>query len=424
MKWFLWAAVIVLTGSLCFGQSFFGASEFYVAPQTGGTRAVAMGGAYSAVNAGIDALYGNPAGLVKLDQAQFLGGGRLRFTGSSKYEDSYYEDENFVTDYSRKFKLNPKILNLGVAFPVNISGFQNKVVGAVGYKSVYDYSNKISTEYKTDNGSFESTSTTKGLLNYLSFGLGAEFGEKVSLGFSFNLPVMKGLQENYESKSKGETDTYNYESEAEYEVSGGNFLQLGGIVQITPALGIGASYMTSHSFKVGKTKWKVNDNGEKSNGKSKQEDKIEFPGLYSIGLSYKVSPELLLTADIQNRPWESMEVNGDEIEDVENGSVYRLGFEYGTHLLLRGGFALERLPLVDDDLDPVNAKWITAGIGTELSNLLLDISAAYRFATYSVELDVFDPDSFDTITKSYDYKISELVFYATVRYAFDFKIDL
>jgi len=424
MKRYALTVVFLLTVGFCFGQGLVGVNELYVGPQIGGTRALAMGGAYTAVNKGIDALSGNPAGLVNLETAQFLGGARLRFSGTSKYEDSYYDDDEYYEDFSRKFKLNPKVLNLGVAFPINVSGFENKVVGAVGYRSVYDYSNKVQTEYKYETGNYESTTTVKGLINYLSLGLGTQVGEKMSLGFSFNLPMMKGLKREFESKDKGEVDTDTYESEREYDVSGGNFVQFGGILQLSPELGIGASYMTSHSFKVGKEKWKTNDNGVKNNGKSKEEDKIEMPGFYSLGLSYKFSPELLLSAEIQNRPWESIEVDGEEIEDVENGSAYRVGFEYSSTFLLRGGFVMERLPMVDEDLDPVNAKWITAGIGTELNNMLLDITAAYRFASYSEEILVWDPNTFDYETKSYDYKINELVFYATLRYAFDFKIDL
>ena len=419
-KTFIGITILLMLTQICWGQDDIEEMALFYGlpmnPQFGGTSTFSMGGVYTSTNQGVEALSGNPAGLALLDGAQFLVGGRLGVTGKICYEDDYYEDVGY-DDYSRKFGITPKLLNLGVAFPLTLPNSSQKLVGAVGYRSFYDWATNINIETKREDYSGqtlrEATYKTHGLINTLSFGIGTTFSEKYSIGMSFNLPILKGFKYESESEIKTASDKSSYDYEEELDVSGGSFIQFGGIAQITTELTVGLSYTLSHKFEFDDGKWKENDDGSKDNGKISDNTKFEIPSLYSLGISYKVSPDLLIAAEIQNRPWEDYEIDNENPVDSESGSAYRFGLEYGTDVLFRAGFAIERTPLIDADMDPVNMKVLTGGIGYRTTDYLIDFGAAYRFTTFEVE---------DYYSDTWDYTINEIVVYANFKYFFEFSI--
>jgi len=407
MRTFILIVVLLLLGQVCWGQEL-------TAPQTGGTRAFSMGGVYTATNQGIDALSGNPGGLALLDSAQFLVGGRVLLMGKGGLDD-YYKDRYDFKDFSHKYGINPKLMNVGIAFPITLSGFSHKLVGAVGYRSFYDLSEKVIIEFEDQSGTkSEETEKTRGLINVLSFGVGTTISEKYSFGLSFNLPLIKGYKFESEGERKSTGGTSKDEEEREYDVSGGSFIQLGGIVQVTPDLSIGASYTMSHKFELEDGKYTYKEDGDVTSEGALPDNKYEIPAMYSIGFSYRVAPDFLISAELQNRPFDDVEVNGNELNYLESGSSYRFGIEYGSDVLLRAGLIMERLPMIDVDKDWVNFKGVSGGIGHKSNNIMLDVGGAYIFGS-------FEGAKFKT--KTYDCNFNQLMVYATLIYSFEFSID-
>ncbi len=398
--------ISLMVCSICSGQD---SGDILNSPSGGGTRAFSMGGVYTATNVGIAALYGNPGGLALYDNAQFLLDVKTIFLGSAGLEKDYFTNVYNYTDYEQKFKIYPKLMNFGLSVPITLANYSHKLVGAVGYRSFYDSSVKEYEKRQTDNGSGEMTTTTRGILNTLTFGVGTLISDKYSLGFSINIPVLTGYEYEEDAKEAGAT----YSSKDEWDISGGTILQFGGIIKVNEKLSVGASYTTSHKIKTEDGKWEENDNGDKSNGTYSDEDKYSVPGLYSLGIAYKMSPEMLVSAEIQNRPWEDYEIDGRELSSLENGRSYRLGLEYGKDFLVRAGLMLERLPVMDTDRDPVNMKAVTAGISYKANNFIVDFGAAYWFASF---------DAAKYSDRVYEYNGKQLLLMARVTKSLDWKI--
>ncbi len=397
--------LLLAATQVCYGQEL-------VAPTFGSVRAFSMGGAYTASNSGFNALLGNPGGLALLNNAQFVGGGRFILMGTADLEEEYYEEVDGLTDFSSKFGVHPKLGHAGFAFPIAMSGFADKLVGAVGYRNVYDVSEKYIYEGEDEFG-YEGkvTETTSGFLNTLSIGLGALISETVALGASVNIPVVKGYNylEETEVTSSGITTTEEYERER--DLSGGMFIQLGGIVQVTPELALGGSYTLAHEFEFEDGTYTLKENGTLISEGDIGDDKIEIPGMFSLGLSYRASETLLLSAEVQNRPWEDVEIDGNDLDYLESGSSYRIGFEYGDSFLLRGGFISERAPMTDVDGDPVNFTAVTGGFGFSSDAMRFDVGGMYAFTKFEVSRN---------LGANYDYIFNQLIAFASLTYFFDF----
>ncbi len=65
-------------------------------PQTGGNRAFAMGGTYIASNQGINALFGNPAGLAISNTSEVIIGYYWQIHKTMQFDDQYYLRWNMV----------------------------------------------------------------------------------------------------------------------------------------------------------------------------------------------------------------------------------------------------------------------------------------------------------------------------------------
>ena len=401
--------LVVICFMVCSVSSGQDSGDILNSPAGGGTRAFSMGGVYTATNVGIAALYGNPGGLALYDNAQFLVDAKTILLGSAGLEKDYFTNVHNYTDYEQKFKIYPKLMNFGLSVPITLSNYSHKLVGAVGYRSFYDSSVKEFEKRQTDSGSGEMTTTTRGILNTLSFGLGTLISDKYSFGFSINIPVLTGYE--YEEDAKGEGVTYS--SKEEWDISGGTILQFGGIIKANEKLSVGVSYITSHKIKTEDGKWEENDNGDQSNGTYSDEDKYTIPGLYSLGIAYQMNPEMLVSAEVQNRPWEDYEIDGTELSALENGRSYRFGLEYGKDFLVRAGFMLERLPVMDTDRDPVNMKALTAGISYNASKFIVDFGAVYWFATF---------DAAKYSDRVYEYSGKQLLLMARITKSLDWKI--
>ena len=400
---------------LAYAQVGLGQGDILVAPWNGGTRALSMGGTYTAHNSGFNALLGNPAGISLANSAQFTIGGRAIIMGTSDVEEDYYKDAYNATSYESKYGIHPKLLHGGMSFPINLPGFTEKIAGAVGYRAVYDIGEKYITEGKDQYGKAEDTEVTNGLINTLSFGVSTTIAERYSLGFSYNMPIVKGMKytSEYKESYTGGSDKYDYESN--YDVTGGSFLQLGGIFAITPELYVGASLMTAHEFDLEDGDYEEKLNGQVTSEGDLMDHTLEVPSLFSFGISYRAAPEFLLSAEIQNRPWEDYQADGDELDYLEKGTAYRFGFEYGSSMFLRGGFVMETLAMLDNDDEPVNIKVITGGIGYASDTMILDIGAAFAFTSF---------EDREYLNKRYDYVMNQLMVIASLSFLLDFGLGM
>ena len=398
--------IIVLFSEYLFGQ--------ISVPHLGSTRSMSMGGVYTATNTGIDALVGNPGGLALVTKAQLSVGGRLILLGTSSLEEDYYKDVNNYKTYSNKFGVNPKLLNAGLLVPIKVANFSNKLVGAISYRTFYDISDKEITETKDalDNRT-EETDIYHGLINVLSLGIGTNIRDVLALGISFNVPILSGYKFEGETVEKTNYATTKTENETEFDVTGGSFLQFGGIIQINSQLSVGASYLTSHKFKLKKGKSIEKEDGQIKYETELPDERWAFPAYYNLGIAYRLAPDLLIAAEYQNRPWEDVKHDGDELYYLESGGSYRLGVEYGTDLVFRTGFVVERQSELDIDLEPVNFNGITAGMGYKTTDFILDLGGVFYFKSF---------DELKASDRYYEFHFRQLTLFASLIYSLDFSL--
>ncbi|MBN2031431.1 hypothetical protein JW824_14450 [bacterium] len=307
------------------------------APKFGNTRALSMGGVTIASGTGADAFSGNPGGLARINETRIFISGGLQLWGRMRYDHS----------------LKPlfQFHDFGIVFPSSSSNQTVSFAGAIGYRSFYDCDRKMKRSYYTN--------TTTGLVDVLSMGAGAYLFNVASFGVMLHVPV----RTTYIYKS--ETVYYtNYEYKR--DVSSSVIVQFGGIVDLTSRWLVGFSYLLGHSYRMSGLNYNYSEDRE-------------IPWTCDFGTAYRLKPDLLIAADIQNRPWERVRINDQKINNVKSGNAYRIGIEWGNRPVFRAGYALDILPILDAEGNPVDINNLTAGLGFKFSILVIDLGLSYQF---------------------------------------------
>lgn len=322
-------------------QTIYGEWALDAAPKFGNTRTLSMGGVTIASGSGIDAFSGNPGGLARIRDIQISITSGLQIWGK--------RDEKTLKPFYQ-------LKNAGIVFPFSISHQNISFAGAIGYRSFYNCDRKIKRSYYTN--------TTTGLVDVFSMGFGIHFSSIGSLGMILHIPVKKTYAYQWES--------YYYRYEFAGDVTSSKIIQFGGIIDMTSKWMIGFSCLMNHNFTIN-----THDIGYPEY--LLYSEKREMPWTCDFGIAYKASPNLLIAADIQNRPWEHMRINDQKISDVKSGNAYRIGIEWGHEPIFRAGYARDILPAIDSEGDPVDINNLTIGLGFPLSLLVIDVGFSYQF---------------------------------------------
>ncbi|MCJ7811731.1 hypothetical protein MUP95_00210 [bacterium] len=331
--------IVSLIGlSFFFAKDVCGEWALDAAPKFGNARTLSMGGVTIAAGFGADAFCGNPGGLARTDDIQIFVSSGLQLWGRTRYDDL----------------LKPlyQLKNFGFMFPTHTFNDNISFVGAIGYRSFYDCDRKIENGYHTDK--------TTGLVDVLSMGVGVRFSTVGSFGLLLHIPVRT---------------TYTFQSISYYgayvdkrDVSSSMIVQLGGIIDLTPKWLIGFSCLLNHSYRFDYWEWGTN-----------YSEKRSMPWTCDFGIAYRIKPDLLIAADIQNRPWERVRVNGQKIGGVKSGNAYRIGIESGSQPVVRAGYALDNLPRTDAEGESVDMNNLTVGLGYQWQFFMIDLGLSYQF---------------------------------------------
>jgi hypothetical protein len=108
-------------------------------------------------------------------------------------------------------------------------------------------------------------------------------------------------------------------------------------------------------------------------------------------LAWKCTRLLLLAFDIIYRPWERYLITDFPISAVKSGYALRTGLEYGKRIQLRTGFAMDCMPLLDRDDNPVYQKIITLGLGCNGNHIRFHIGGEFKFFHHPL----YDKSSFN-----------------------------
>ena len=380
-------------------------------PNFGDASSSGLGGIFTIINKGAEALNGNPAGLARSHTAQIIATTRLTILGTNDFDEAYYNSKD-IQNFSSGLKLYPKLLNIICSAPIKISNTDIPFIGAIGYRSIYDISYKYNSNYNKNNIKLENTEEVQGYLNTLSLGIATKLKKKYYFGLSINFPFLNKYNYQNEERSISENLSTLDKEKTTWDLEGGTFMQLGFIGEISKKIMIGLNFMTDHSYKLRNGKWIKNSDGNIYSGNFTKITKYSIPSIYTLGISYKINPNLIFATEIQNAPWEDIEKNGISLTSVESGKCYRFGVEYSKNYTFRSGFQIQRLPLLDSNLDPVNLKSFTFGVNIPAGNFNFDIGSIYKFTTFDKKMD----------NQNWEYKIREWTIYTTIRYYFDYSL--
>jgi len=340
-------------------------------------RALAMGGAFTAIADDPSAIYFNGAGLTQLTGWNFMLGTTLiapvfTFRGVAPQVTEYDATKQsfFPTHFYATYRLNPD-WGFGIGF-----------TSPFGLGSEWDPSwagryLAVNTQVKVFTISPEAAYN---LLDNLT----------VSAGLTYSFASVKITKQSTQRPFPGDAFTsMDGKDNSEFGFN------LGALYKPSDKLSFGASF---HSKILYKFKGTVSTQGasqiasELPNGDVSAN--LTTPLNFTVGASYKILPELLLSADFQYIGWSSYDTLtlnfSSPKESIANPRLYdnsyiaRLGAEYSfcKDISLRAGIYFDKSPVkaefVNPSLPESNRLGFSAGVGYMIKSNL-SINAAYLF---------------------------------------------
>lgn len=351
-----------------------------------GARAMAMGGAFTAISNDLSTLFYNPAGLTQLYGTQFSAGVTLikpnaGFRGPNpeiteyKVKEKYFNPINFYISHQISDNL---VAGLGINNPYGLGTFWDE--NWVGKYLAID------TEIRTF---FFTPSVAYKISDNLSLGVGFVFAYgDVLIARKTPTPFNSDALISMEGDGTG----YGFTA--------------GVLYKPLKNLSLGLSYrsevsieFTGEAVATGHPEL-INNNLLPAGNITAP---LSTPMNLTVGAAYMPSSDLTITADYQYIGWSSydvLEVTFDNytfddgtkktssVRDYENTYIARLGAEYNLNstFSLRGGFLYDNNPVKDEKVDPTlpdaDRLGFSAGFGYCLTdNFRLDLAYLYlRFA--------------------------------------------
>lgn len=326
-----------------------------------GARAVAVGGAYTALSDDYAALYYNPAGVAQVRKTTFLGSfNALSLTDRATYRGIENEQQTSSS------QLNA--LGCTIPFPT----VRGSLALSLGYHRVRQFDNGLWVRSPVSQGDYEAVweheRIEEGAMSQTSFGGALEVGPGVWMGLGFHI---WGGDDDYiwQFRELDEKDNYTFHDSTSTEhiatELSGVSLNIGTLVSIEDHIRMGVTILTPVTLKA-KEFWDYTeiftwDNGTQDFDKECHGHwvyKIRSPWIFRAGLAGQIGP-LLVSGDIeriaysqyryttasptQDKVSANLEIRRN-LEDVWN---YRIGGELSLpykEVKLRAGYAFYPSP--------------------------------------------------------------------------------
>jgi len=334
------ALLITLTGQSGLGIAVEIPSSFN--PVGSGARAIGMGGAFIAVADDATAASWNPGGLIQLRLPEFS----IVTSGFHRQEEIDFGKHPEGAGSHSVSDLN--INYLSAVYPFNI--FDRNMVVSLSYQHLYDFNrdwqftfnHNYSDGFIEDGWDYQQT----GSLSAIGLSYCIQIVPQLSIGFTLNFwedsLTDNQWEQKYHTKAIGSYSGY-YFREAEktetYLFEGFNF-NIGILWRINYKLTLGAVLKTPfaadivHKIQTDRLYDPVSENDIRN-------EKIEMPISYGIGIAYKFSDNLFMSADIYRTEWNNFvyrDKQGKETSPISKKNMNeseispthqaRIGFEY------------------------------------------------------------------------------------------------
>ncbi|NQT24069.1 hypothetical protein HQ585_01810 [candidate division KSB1 bacterium] len=359
-------------------------------PQTGSHRSFAMGGAYLAFDTGINALYGNPAGLAKSSQAEIIIGHYWQVYKTMQYEDAYYTTQ--YSDVSISYKPVQRINYVGVSF---LKASRDSIYcfgGGIGYSSFYTWHTTRHERRIYDDGSQTRIERDSyGNYSLIHLGIGFSIGNKSEIGITANIPFL-----NRTTNVTHYIDIYEPFSTYSNTINrkeANPFLRIGATIQLTSQISLGILWNQSYWYKY-------------------DFQKTVLPSALNFGLAVKPVKNCLVAIDLESRPWSKVKIYDGYIGNAQSGTAWHFGVEYGKRLKTRAGYTWDILPILDAEEQPVDLQSISLGFGYRIGTVQIDLGTRYRFSTHKTN----SPLWWRNTDITYDYLFRDLVIQSGIKF--------
>lgn len=413
---------ILFTFGIVSGQSAYDAIHITENEEGFGTRALAMGGAYTALANDYAGIYWNPAGLGSIDKTVIHAElSHLQFSNDALYMGNLTSNNQGFT----------KLKSLGFVMPLPTS--QGSFVIAGGFNRVLDYddhlyfegfgdvSNDIDFEIEDDNGDIyfypfdqgvyrQEEVRSEGSLRQWSLGGALALSPNFTIGLTTSL--VYGKEEYHFGFSQFDDDDLYYEYPGDFDEYTVNQyllsdyyalnLKLGGMVDLNNMLRVGGVITFPSTYYVEETH-SFSDNlyfddgtDDPTEDSGNWDYRVKTPFIFDAGIAF-TNKLITLSASARYRDWSQtrFEVSEYELDDQDYRSIisennylardydqvleYRLGGEVtlpGLNTKLRAGYTLIPSSLRDSNADRIT---YSAGISFKIdNNVSLDFSYLKR----------------------------------------------
>jgi long-subunit fatty acid transport protein len=364
----------------------------YSSPRLNDVRARAMGRTEIINATGSNAIFYNPANIGMVQNKTLQAGGRV-YMGTMNDEEywDFWPDE----DWEGKYELHPKITHISFAMPYQPPNSELKFAFGIGYNTYFDFGTKASQEYTDRSGTETLTATAdfkvSGGLNTISPAAALNIDDKYFVGLAFHKSVLGKIKMEADVDIDPEPAYIYLVNDVEEGKISATFVSLGatGKFMAESQLTVGVMYRSGFELKFEDLEWSQEYSDGTRDSDQYDPDNYDFklPAIMGLGVSYQISPEVLIAGEYQTRPFSDIEdEDGDELDWIDNGSCYRLGMEYQAGSVpLRLGYFSDAILEVDyDDMGqsedkPKSLSGFTGGIGIVSGNITLDFFGEYAF---------------------------------------------
>ncbi len=376
-------------------------------PVGSGARALGMGGAFIGVADDATAASWNPGGLVQLKTPEVS----MVVNGVHRVEELFYVNNpeangpQSISDWDLNY--------LSAVYPFNL--FDRNMILSLNYQNLYDFDQEwrfpLTTSQQTPFGALRTDvnvhSQKEGTLSAIGLAYCIQIIPELSFGFTLNFwdddltenewKSLYRAQGSSGASVPGFSSTFRFQTIDRYAFSGFNF-NLGMLYRSTDRLTIGAVFKSHFTADLKHYRQIKSDlNGMETLAVEETVDEeMEMPMSYGIGLAYRFSDALTLSADLYRTEWDDMTITDDkgeefslftgmpaESSDIDATHQIRFGAEYllirpnrSLVFPFRAGFFYDPAPAQGN---PDDYYGFSLGSGIAAGKMIFDMAYQFRY---------------------------------------------
>lgn len=365
-------------------------------PVGSGARALGMGGAFIAVSDDATAASWNPGGLIQLERPEISAVG----AGFSRTEDLRFKKQRGGSGEQSASGLGLNYLS--AAYPFTLLSYN--MILSLNYQHLFDFSREWNYDFLSGSTRVKRHVDQGGGLYAYGLAYCLQVLPELSIGFTLNL-WQEGLYANgweqtvhdLKTAKMAGGDVVRVDSfrNDRFSFSGQN-ANIGILWNITDKLTTGAVFKTPFTAEL-EHRFTSIERIEKSPAQVERalfKEKLDMPMSYGLGLAYRFSDKLTVSADIYRTQWGDFLLTGSDgskispvsgLKDFESDvgatNQVRLGTEYliirkNWIIPLRAGAFYDPAPA---EGNPDSYFGFSLGSGLGVGRFIFDIAYQYRF---------------------------------------------